>query len=74
MENTNAKKRKRLSPILLIFIILAALTAALVCAALIIWMSGRASLSGKEAKAPMLVEVPASAEPDVNSILFVPYS
>lgn len=27
MENTNAKKRKRLSPILLIFIILAALTA-----------------------------------------------
>ena len=48
MENTNAKKRKRLSPILLIFIILAALTAALVCAALIIWMSGRASLSGKE--------------------------
>ena len=42
MENTNAKKRKRLSPILLIFIILAALTAALVCAALIIWLSGRA--------------------------------
>ena len=33
MENTNAKKRKRLSPILLIFIILAALTAALVCGA-----------------------------------------
>ena len=66
MENTNAKKRKRLSPILLIFIILAALTAALVCAALIIWMSGRASLSGKETKAPMLVEVPASAEPDEN--------
>ena len=31
IENTNAKKRKRLSPILLIFIILAALTAADKC-------------------------------------------
>ena len=72
MENTNAKKRKRLSPILLIFIILAALTAALVCAALIIWMSGRASLSGKEAKAPMLVEVPTSAEPDENGGIAAP--
>ena len=74
MENTNAKKRKRLSPILLIFIILAALTAALVCAALIIWMSGRASLSGKEAKAPMLVEVPASAEPDENGGIAAPHT
>ena len=72
MENTNAKKRKRLSPILLIFIILAALTAALVCAVLIIWLSGRASLSGKEAKAPMLVEVPASAEPDENGGIAAP--
>ena len=72
MENTNAKKRKRLSPILLIFIILAALTAALVCAALIIWMSGRASLNNKETKAPMLVEVPASAEPDENGGIAAP--
>lgn len=72
MENTNAKKRKRLSPILLIFIILAALTAALVCAALIIWMSGRASLSGKETNAPMLVEVPTSAEPDENGGITAP--
>lgn len=61
MEKT--KKRRRINPILLIFIILAALTAALVCAAMIIWFSGRASLSRKETKAPALVEVPALAEP-----------
>ena len=60
MEKT--KEKGKISPILLIFIILASLTAALVSAALIIWFSGRASLSNKETKAPALVEVPKPEE------------
>ena len=47
MENTNAKKRKRLSPILLIFIILAALTAALVCAAFLVFPNELADLANQ---------------------------
>lgn len=61
MENNSQNKRKKIHPLLLAFIILAAVTAALVCTALGIWLSGRASLRHKDAKVPQLVEIPAAA-------------
>lgn len=63
------KQKRKIHPLLLAFIILAAVTVILVCTAVGIWFSGRASLMNKETKTPQLVEIPSTPSPmeDENS-------